>query len=343
MVIQIIQVWLFVVSLQWESSLFPLGFWSATVGADDILSQLKLSLPTATKVLYGELLKNNKFLQFMSRWSTQILLPVHQILHGRLLVEYLRWKFKLVPPDSWSLRNARWIDNSFISVVCFDENENYRRNLFYKAEVHHQLAAIFMNLPCWHLATASGPARIVFCKAAKALDMFVNILFGLITKYVTISQFLTHELFDRTDIMTHRELCKNTNLESTEDFCTSADMFASFLEQPASQLVGSNDAKAPIHPGEFSTSMAAQILLKAILILYVWMWVDYLRWKFKFPSTSLWRMGLSMGATIERVVLGVWFSTYYELRSHLKLEARSGVDWVTSDGYNPGDFQHILE
>lgn len=36
----------------------------------DILSQLQLSLPTATKVPYGELLKNNKFLQFVSILST---------------------------------------------------------------------------------------------------------------------------------------------------------------------------------------------------------------------------------------------------------------------------------
>ncbi|XP_026415080.1 uncharacterized protein LOC113310576 isoform X1 [Papaver somniferum] len=108
-------------------------------------------LPNAAQVFYGEWLKVTDIHE-----NREVLLLVHQILHMRLLVEYLRWKFKLVPPELWSLRNASWIDNSFISVVCFNGNMNYRSNRFCKAEVHHQLATILMRLPSWRLTTTSG-------------------------------------------------------------------------------------------------------------------------------------------------------------------------------------------
>lgn len=60
------------------------------------------------------------------------------------------WKFKLIPPEFCSVRNARWIDTSFISLVCLCVNWNYRSHLFCKAEVYHQVAATALRLSSWH-------------------------------------------------------------------------------------------------------------------------------------------------------------------------------------------------
>lgn len=52
--------------------------------------------------------------------GTQILIEVFLILKMLLWVGYLRWKFRIVPPGLWNVRNVNWVNNNFffISVVC---------------------------------------------------------------------------------------------------------------------------------------------------------------------------------------------------------------------------------
>lgn len=151
---------------------------------------------------------------------------------------------------------------------------------------------------------------------------------------------ILHELVG-ADIMTHRELCNPTSRESTEEFCTSFDMFASFVEQSASQLAGSSDDKAHVHPGELCTRMAAQNFPRAIQLLLVWIWIDYLKWKFKLSSTSLWRVGIKgMAPTSERridasdVLSILWLQVYFtdehtQIQIHVSIGYGEGLPMLT--------------
>ncbi|XP_026386690.1 uncharacterized protein LOC113281992 isoform X2 [Papaver somniferum] len=105
--------------------------------------------------------------------GTQILVVGFQLLKMLLWVGYLRWKFILVPPALL----VRWIDNSFLSVVCLDEKWNYIRNLFCKAEVHNQIATTLMRsnvLLTSLLNFRSKSFNVVYLVVLQNFDKFVE-------------------------------------------------------------------------------------------------------------------------------------------------------------------------
>ncbi|RZC72148.1 hypothetical protein C5167_035340 [Papaver somniferum] len=89
---------------------------------------------------------------FVSKLGTQFMLKVIFI---RKLMEYLRWKFRLVPSGLCSVRSVD-ITVHF-SVLNCDKKRICRSNMFFKAEVRHQLASTFIILPSWLLAATRGP------------------------------------------------------------------------------------------------------------------------------------------------------------------------------------------
>lgn len=77
----------------------------------------------------------------------------------------------------WSGRSI--ITEVHFSVLSMSENWNSNSTVFCTAKIHHQLEAILMRLPSWHLVVATAPDRKVFRKTAMAPNLFVNIHIGL--------------------------------------------------------------------------------------------------------------------------------------------------------------------